>query len=183
MIEKEDIKLFKSVACFYGAVKTIPYVRKYILVALIIFHLFSIVCFINVYAESIKPVDICIIGFLIYVSYLLLTIIFGLVCLKSAYNQEDLWNSFFSDVETFDFKINDQKDIPQESVYKYYLKFVLGNIFLIIFYVFKYYLSLFSSSYQLIIAIIYSYFVSSQVLATTLLLEKILQLFVSVMIF
>lgn len=122
-----------------------------------------------------STIQLSIVGYFIYIVNVTLSVIFSLISLKNSHNHESLLHEFFSDLESFDYIMKRKTFYVKDVMYKYYWKYVFGNVFYIIVHS-----SSFSTvkdfSFQQVILVTYFFLVSTQIFVTASVLKSILDI-------
>lgn len=173
--KKSDILLLKSVVRFCSFIGTFPPLQFYKMSLLVLCQIFSIIFVTKGHVDLFKCSENSFLGILLFAVNVSIWIIFSLLCLKESYFHKKMWDDFYSDVKAFDVGLAGQKFSLDESICKYYLKFIFGCVFYIIMH-----LLAFSSSnrtYTDVIGALYFCLLSTQILVTTLVFEKLTNIF------
>lgn len=173
-MKKRDIVLFKKVAHFYSYLGNFPYIQKKNKLLLVAYYIIAITCFLKVLV-NLNLIFSSKIGLVICASFLFLNVVFSLLCLRNVFVHETLWNNLFTDVDTFDFIVKEEKVSLTETVYKFYLKFAIVTVGFFSMYILTFALHNRDNHYK-IIGASYYFLVNMQLTITTISIDKLLMI-------
>lgn len=171
MRKKRDFVLFKNVINFYSFTGTFPYTQKSVKLCLLVYYLVGIPYLVKGYLELLKLSGFSSLEIVLNTSIVTLMLAFSILCLNDVFRHETVWNSFFIDLKTFDSIMDSEGILFEDTVYKYYFKFIITNTFYVVMYL-SFVITTNTPIFQKIVGTSFGFLMNMQILLTTLTLEK-----------
>lgn len=171
MRKKRDFELLRNIIKFYSFTGTFPHTQKSVKLCLLAYYIVGITYFVEVYLNFLKLSTFSSLGIVLNTSTVTLMLAFSILCLYEVFHQEIVWKSFFIDLKTFDSMLESEGIILEDTVYKYYFKFIITNTFYVVTYS-SFILTPNTRNFQKIVGTSFAFLMNMQILLTTLTSEK-----------